>query len=180
MDLGIISMRYAKALLRFAEELNEDQKVYAEMTVLAETYLNVPALQQALINPVLTDAQKKQLLLTAACGKSAPSASLTKFIDLVLKKKRADIMQFVANSYGTIYRKQKHIIKGKLIVPVALTNEMVSKLQQMVEKRSQCKVDFQVKEDANIGGGFVLEYDTYRLDASVRTQLAILKRGLKG
>ena len=30
MDLGIISMRYAKALLRFAEEHNEDKQVYDE------------------------------------------------------------------------------------------------------------------------------------------------------
>ena len=59
MDLGIISMRYAKALLRFAEEHKEDKQVYDETAQLAETYLTVPALQQAMLNPVLTDAQKE-------------------------------------------------------------------------------------------------------------------------
>ena len=179
MDLGIISMRYAKALLKFAKEQHEDEQVYAEMSTLADTYLRVPALQQAMLNPVLTDTQKEQLLLTAACGKTTPSASLSQFIKLLLKKKRADIMLFTAHSYGTLYREQKNIIKGKLVVPTTLSSELVSKLQQMVEAKSQCKVDFQVKEDAAIGGGFILEYDTYRLDASVRTQLAKLKRELK-
>ena len=80
MDLGIISMRYAKALLRFAEEHNEDKQVYDETAQLAETYLTVPALQQAMLNPVLTDAQKEKLLLTAACGKATPSASLAQFV----------------------------------------------------------------------------------------------------
>ena len=58
MDLGIVSTRYAKALLLFAEQNKEEDKVYAETSVLAETFLHVPALQQALINPVLTEAQK--------------------------------------------------------------------------------------------------------------------------
>ena len=179
MDLGIISMRYAKALLLFAQEQKEDDKVYAEMATLADTFLTVPALQQALLNPVLTDVQKEQLLTTAACGKTKPSSSLTQFVKLVLKKQRADLMLFVAHSYGTLYRKQKHIIKGKLVVPTAIADSLISKMQQMVEAKSNCKVDFQVKEDAAIGGGFILEYDTFRLDASVRTQLAKLKRELK-
>lgn len=179
MDLGIISMRYAKALLLFAQEQKEDDKVYAEMANLADTFLMVPALQQALLNPVLTNEQKEQLLTTAACGKTAPTNSLKQFIKLVLKKQRANIMMFVAHSYGTIYREQKHIIKSKLVVPTALTSDLIAKLQQMVEGKSKCKVDFQVKQDAAIGGGFILEYDTYRLDASVRTQLAKIKRELK-
>ncbi len=179
MDLGIISMRYAKALLRFAEEHKEDKQVYDETAQLAETYLTVPALQQAMLNPVLTDAQKEKLLLTAACGKATPSASLAQFVKLVLKKQRADLMLFVAHSYGTLYRKQKHIIKGKLVVPTVIADSLISKMQQMVEAKSNCKVDFQVKVDAAIGGGFILEYDTFRLDASVRTQLAKLKRELK-
>ena len=178
MDLGIISMRYAKALLLFAQEQKEDDKVYAEMATLADTFLTVPALQQALLNPVLTDVQKEQLLTTAACGKTKPSSSLTQFVKLVLKKRRADIMMFVAHSYGTIYREQKHIIKSKLVVPTALTSNLIAQLQQMVEAKSKCKVDFQVSEEPAIGGGFILEYDTYRLDASVRTQLAKIKREL--
>ena len=43
MDLGIVSTRYAKALLLFAEQNKEEDKVYAETSVLAETFLHVPA-----------------------------------------------------------------------------------------------------------------------------------------
>lgn len=179
MDLGIISTRYAKALLLFAEQNGEEDKVYTETSTLAEAFFAVPALHQALINPVLTDAQKEKLLLTAACGKNAPSGSIARFVKLVIKKMRADLMQMVALSYGTLYRSQKHIIKSKLVLPTTVEKQLIEKLQQMVEKRSNCKVDFQVKEDASILGGFILEYDTYRLDASVRTQLAQYKRELK-
>lgn len=178
MDLGIISMRYAKALLLFAEQQHEEERVYAETSALAQSFLSVPALEQALLNPALSNEKKEQLLLTAACGKNAPSASLKRFVQLVTKKMRTEIMALVAHAYGTLYRQKNHIIRGKLVVPATLPATLIEKLQQMVEAKSKCKVDFEVKEDAAIGGGFILEYDTYRLDASVRTQLAKLKREL--
>lgn len=91
---------------------------------------------------------------------------------------RADIMLFVAHSYGTLYRKKNRIIKGELTLPTALKPELTHRLKEMVEDKSKCRVDFKVKEDPTIGGGFILQYDTYRLDASVRSQLAKFKREL--
>ena len=178
MDLGIISVRYAKALLLFATEHNEEETVYNETITLAESYLEVPALQQAMIIPALNDAQKQKILLLAACGENTPSSALSRFVALVVKKKRADIMLFISHSYGTLYRKEKHIIKGQLVVPFALKPELIKKLRDMVENKSHCHIDFKVKEDNTLGGGFILEYDTYRLGASVRSQFAKIKREL--
>lgn len=178
MDLGIISMRYAKALMLFATEKHEDEKVYQETATMAESFLAIPQLQMAMINPVISEEQKAKLLLTAACGQNAPTQSLKRFVELVIKKTRADIMLFIAHSYGTIYREAKHIIHSKLVVPTQLDAEIINRLQKMVEDKSQCKVDFKVQEKPEIEGGFILEYGTYRLDASVRTQLAKLKREL--
>jgi len=179
MDLGIISVRYAKALLRFATENDEADTVYNEMEQLADTFLKVEALHQTLQNPVISDKQRKQLLLAAAQnGKKKCSKSYTRFIELLIRKKRADLMNFVAHSYGTLYRKEKHIIKGKLTLPAHISKDVIKKLRKLAEARSGEKVDFQVEEDAQIGGGFILQYDTYCLDASVRTNLAKIHREL--
>lgn len=178
MDLGIISMRYAKALLRFAIENKEEELVYAETERMARAFLDVPALQQALINPIVTNQQKQQLLIAAACDKEKPTTSLKRFVELAVAKGRADLMMFVANSYGTLYRKTKNIIKGRLVVPAAVTDTLVAKLQKIAGAQSGCNIDFKVEIDPTIEGGFILEYDTYRLDASVHSQLAKLKREL--
>jgi len=178
MELGIISMRYAKALLRFAIENKEEEKVYAETERMAQAFLKVEGLQQALLNPVVNNRQKQQLLIASACDKEKPTASLQRFVELAIAKGRAELMMFVANSYGTLYRKKKNIIKGRLVVPTAVSDALVEKLQDMVERQSGCKIDFKVEEDSAIEGGFILEYDTYRLDASVHSQLAKLKREL--
>lgn len=178
MDSGIISVRYAKALLLFATENREEEQVYAEMSALAEQFTQVPGLQRALLNPVLSDEHKQKILVKAACGDAEPTKSYLRFVGLLVKRGRTEAMMFVANSYGTLYRRMKHIIKGRLVVPAAVSPQLVRKFQSVVESRSDCKVDFQVVEDSTLGGGFVLEYDTYSLDASVRTQLAKLRRTL--
>ena len=68
VDTGIISNRYAKALLRFACEQGDEDKVYAEMAQAAKSFIDVPTLQAAVQNPVLTAEQLAKLLLTSACG----------------------------------------------------------------------------------------------------------------
>ena len=87
-------------------------------------------------------------------------------------------MMLIAHSYGTLYRRSKHIIQGELVVPTDVTPHLVEKLKQWVEEKSQCRVDYRVVVDPSIQGGFILSYDTYRLDASVRTRLAKIKREL--
>ena len=178
MDIGIISSRYAKTLLRFATENKEEEKVYKEMQTLAESFRKLPALQQTLLNPVLTDAQKESLLLSAAVGEGEATASTRGFMHLVAQNKRADLMTFIANAYVELYHKSKNLIKGHLVVPAEVSEATQQKLRQMVESRTRSKVEFSTEIDPAIGGGFVLEYDTYRLDASLRTQLAELRRSL--
>ena len=41
----------------------------------------------------------------------------------------------------------------------------------MVEGKTHGSVEFNTEVDPNIIGGFILEYDTYRMDASVKTKL---------
>lgn len=178
MNTGVVSMRYAKALMLFATENHETQQVYKETTTLTQSYLNVPRLQASLLNPVLSDDKKAHLLLIAACGKEKPSVTLQRFVELVVKKGRTDIMLFIAHSYGTLYRKANHIIRGKLTLPSASQYKFAEKLQGLVEKKANGKVDFQVEENPDILGGFILEYDTYRLDASIKTQLSKIRREL--
>lgn len=53
MDIGVVSMRYAKALLQFAKINKEEDLVYAEMQKLAQSYISVSQLRTALLCPTL-------------------------------------------------------------------------------------------------------------------------------
>ena len=174
MDLGLISVRYARALLKAGIEAKEADKVYADMQTLAHSYSTTPALRVTIDNPMLSKKQKESLLLTAAGG----TCDLTKrFVALVLKEGRESIMQFIANSFVTLYRKHNNLIGAKLTTACTIDSVTEQKMRQLVEGRTNGTVEFQTEVNPNIIGGFVLEYDTYRMDASVKKQLnAILSQ----
>lgn len=169
MDIGIISVRYARALLKSATQQKVEADVYKDMQKLAQTFVKLPKLRSTIENPMLT-VQQKENLLFAALGDDCAAVS-KRFVQLVVKEGREAMVQFMANSYVTLYRKQQNLISGRLITATAVAPETEAKLRSMVEKRTNGKVEFQTEVNPEIIGGFVLEYDTFRMDASVKSQL---------
>ncbi len=178
MDIGIISVRYARALLKSALDANIDVQVYQEMQLLAKCYIEVPELRHTIDNPMLAKEKKEMLLLTAVGGDGASQLSKA-FVALVLKEDRENMLQFMANSYVTLYRQQKNIIRGKLTTAVAVAPDTEQKMRQMVESKTKGTVEFETEVNPDIIGGFVLEYDTYRMDASVKSKLNAILNTLR-
>lgn len=177
MDLGVISVRYARALLKSATELKLESQVYKEMQTLYRSYLEVPELRFTIDNPMLSK-DKKARVLAVACGDNL--CELTgKFFALVLKEDREKTLQFMAASYITLYRKQKNIIRGSLTTAAPVSKDTEDRMRKMVEGKTHGTVEFNTEVDPNIIGGFILEYDTYRMDASVKTKLNKILTQLK-
>ena len=177
MDIGVISVRYARALLKSAMDAGKEDKVYQEMLTLAKSYLDVPLLRHTIDNPMLSKDKKEALLLTA-CGER-PSDLTKAFVSLVLKEDRENVAQFMANSYITLYRKQKNVIRGKFTTAARVSAETEQKMRRMVESKTNGTVEFETEVNPDIIGGFILEYDTYRMDASVKTKLNTILNQLK-
>ena len=177
MDIGVISVRYARALLKSATEQKLDEAVYQEMQLLAKSYIEVPQLRQTIDNPMLSKDKKEALLLTAVGGQ--PTDLTRAFIALVLKEDREPVMQFIANSYVTLYRQQKNVIRGRLITAARVSAQTEQRMRQMVESKTNGTVEFETEVNPDIIGGFILEYDTYRMDASVKAKLNSILNTLK-
>ena len=159
-------MRYARALLKSATDQKLEDAVYQEMMTVAKSYLDVPALRHTIDNPMLSKDQKEALLIVAAG-------------EIVLKEDRENVMQFMANSYITLYRKQKNVIRGKLITAARVSAQTEQKMRQMVESKTNGTVEFETEVNPDIIGGFILEYDTFRMDASVKSKLNNILNTLK-
>ena len=178
MDIGVISVRYARALLKSATEAKIEAQVYQDMQLLAKSYIDVPALRHTIDNPMLAKEKKQMLLDTAIGGNSAADLSKA-FVALVLKEGRESMIQFMANSYVTLYRQQKNIILGKLTTATRVSAAIEQKMRTEVEAKTQGTVEFETQVDPDLIGGFVLEYDTYRMDASVKSRLNSILTQLK-
>lgn len=177
MDIGVVSARYARALLKFACQQKEEDRVYTEMETLAASYLEVPELRRALDNPGYDAEQKARVLRQAAGGKV--SESTTRFLNLVLKEHRESFLQFMALNYVTLYRELKKVVRVALTTAVPLMEHEEEMLRELVEHKSHEHVDFLSKVDAGLIGGFILDYDTYRLDASVAGELRRISQQLE-
>ena len=121
MNIGVVSKRYAKALLDFAIAKGNEEKIYNEVETLAGHFANVPDLKRTVENPVVTRKMKLDLLVEAAGGKDV-SEEMKRFLQLVIDGKREKFL------------------------------------------------------DPSIIGGYIMEIDGYRLDASVANQLRNIRR----
>ncbi len=177
MDFGLISVRYARALLKASLEAKLEDKVYAEMQTLSASYIKVPDFRFTIDNPMFSKKRKKDLFIIALGGD--PCKLTQVFIDLVLKEERENMMQFIANSYITLYRKNKNLIRAKLLTATAVSPSTEQRLRQLVESKTNGNVDFETEIKPEILGGFIIEYDTYRMDVSVKSQLNSILSQLK-
>lgn len=174
MDAGIIAMRYARAFLEYVRERGVEDKVYEELKIFSESFMELPMLRPTFDNPVLSLDDKLSLACNAAGG--SISKETKEFFKLVLRARREKYFQSMSLNYLDLYRKLKNISIGKVITAKQVSKEVEERLKKMVVERTHGTVEFNIKTDPSIEGGFIFEIGTYRLDASVATQLKRVKR----
>ena len=163
MDIGIVSMRYAKALMEYAKSMGAEDTLYKEFCMLDRSFRKHPDLRMALENPILTIREKLTLICTAAVGDAPAGREFARFMTLVLKNRRENFLQYICLSFLDLYRKDKHIGVGKRI------HDSASSLLH-------ASMELQTEVDPSIEGGFIFDINDFRLDASIATQLKKVKQ----
>ena len=174
MYIGTLSMRYAKALLAFANESGVASTVYGEAMSLNNHWRTIDMLGDMVEIPVVKDADKLRVLVQAS-GRQ-PTEVMRKFLALVLKEKREKYLPYILHSFIYLYRKQEKIRVGKLITAVPMAEEEVNRIRKIVVDSAGGTAEFTTKVDPSIEGGFIFEINTYRLNASVADQMRRIKQ----
>lgn len=169
MNTGVVSVRYAKALLAYAKAQGKAEQVYEEVERLSRCFLQLPRLQRAIDNPVLSAGDKLRLLQEAAGGENV-SQELLRFFRLAIDGRRENFLPFMAESYCELYRQDRHVLTGRLTTAVP-SPALAQKIEQLAARRAHADVQLQTETDPSLIGGFVLQLDGYCLDASVARQL---------
>lgn len=176
MDIGIVSMRYAKALLGYAQSTGKEEVVYEEFKSLMQSLEQHPELKTVLQNPVISDKEKFSLICTASVGNARPSEEFQRFITLVQKNKRDDLLHFICHSYLSLYRNSKHIGVAKLTTAVPVSQEIEERIRKSASTLLHARMEILSEVNPDIEGGFIFDINDYRLDASVATQLKRVKQ----
>ncbi len=177
MDDGKISVRYARALLSDAMELHCEKEVYEGLVRLTDNYsLAINTFNEVLSNPMIATEEKLKLLHTAVGEPVHPC--LSQFLAFVAEKRREEKIFLIALMYQEMYRKAKHILRVEVTTATTVEDPVVGKIQDFVERNFQCSAEMHVKVDTALVGGFILDIENQRMDASVTGQLQRLKEEL--
>lgn len=147
MNTGVIASRYARALLKLVTETGRGEQVYAQVKSMLDTPEVIP-------QPLEQDIQS--------------------LVQLLVRKGRIDHLVFVLRSFVGMYEESHHIMEAQLITPVPAP-ELEKKLTEVMQKKFNCEILLHSSVDPSIVGGFVLDIDDYRVDASVSSQLKRLR-----
>ncbi|MDE5869666.1 MAG: F0F1 ATP synthase subunit delta [Muribaculaceae bacterium] len=177
MISGLIPHRYAKALYKFALETKSADRVYSEMKNVISSFQKNPGLAKVLSNPFVEAADKERLLIAAAGND--PGDDYKRFVRLILDHKREEFAYLMAYAYRDIYRKQNKISQVKITTAVELAPDDMKKLHDVVEKAfSDTTFEYTEEVDPEIIGGFIIDVDSVRMDASLSNELEQLRQNL--
>lgn len=178
MDQGLLPRRYAKALYKYAVERHCDKALYDAMQRLAQAFADNAGLQHAVANPFVDAAQKKTLILTAASPNGDARQALEAFIDLLVANKRIALMRDAALAYIKLYRHENRIFEVTVTSAAPLTDADRTRMRRMIDAHlaQGATAEFTFDVDPALIGGFTVNIDNERLDASVRNDLEQLRQ----
>lgn len=177
MVSGLIPHRYAKALYKYALESNTAGDVYEEMKRVVESFQKNADLAKVLSNPYVDAADKEKVLLAAAGEK--PGDDYRRFVKLILDHKREEFAYLMALAYRDIYRKENNISQVKITTAAVLPEAEMKKLRAVVENAfKNTKFEYTSAVDPKLIGGFIIDVDSTRMDASLSGELAQLRQNL--
>lgn len=174
MDNGKISVRYARALLHNATQQRCEAQVYQQLVRLTDNYsLAILQFNEALSNPVNSNQDKIQLL-NAAIGEPVHPC-LSHFLEFVTDKKRENQIFLIALKYQELYRKEKNLIRAAVTSAAELDDQTLEKIRDYVHQTFHCDTELRQTVDPALIGGFILDIEHTRMDASVKGRLERIK-----
>ena len=150
MNAGIISSRYAKALLMLVDETGRGEEVYRQVEEILKNPDSVP--------PVL-------------------EPELSKLVTLLVKNNRMEYARPILHRFMVLYdesRGRRHVT----LRTAAPAPEMEQKIKEMLHERLGGDIVIESEVDPSLIGGFTLTVDDKLLDASVSRQLEEVRRQL--
>ncbi|MBR5911820.1 MAG: F0F1 ATP synthase subunit delta [Bacteroidales bacterium] len=178
MDNGRISVRYARALFQLSQEQGCEEAVYDGLTRFAHNYLlAIAQFNEVLADPIVAKEEKVKLM-EMAVGEPLHD-TLKQFMAFVADQKRENKMPLIAMKFMEMYRAKHHILSTQVTTATELPEATYDKIKAFVKQAFDAEAEIDVKIDPSLIGGFILDIENNRMDASVAGQLNALKNRLK-
>lgn len=165
--------RYAIALLELADDNKSVDRTLKDILFIKNTVEGSKDLLLFLKSPMVKP-DKKVAALEAIFGDKV-SDLVHKFITLIAKKGRENILDEITDAFIEKYNEYAGIISVEVRVANALDDKQLAELTQVLEKTTGKKVNIDLKIQPELKGGMAVKIDDTVIDGTVKHKLEQLE-----
>ena len=173
-----VAVRYSKSLISLAIENKKLEKVKADIDMLNSLCDEVKPFYNFIKNPIINNYKKLGIFKKLFENKIDDLSY--KFIEIITKKGREDILPEIGEEFIKEYRAYKNIEIVAISTPIKLDNELknefISLTRKLIGEDKTVEIQEEVNED--LLGGFILRIGDKQIDDSVSSKLRDLKKKL--
>ena len=169
------ALRYAKAMLSYAQESKAAEAVANDMYSLISLLQENNEVQTMLENPILPVAEKEAVLKELF---SQASPETFKLFSLLAAKNRLAILAVIGEQYVRLYAQTQGKVTAIVTSAIGLTPSLKQAVLEKAKGLTKKNVQLEDKIDPGIIGGFILKIGDLQYDASVSHQLKSIKETL--
>jgi F-type H+-transporting ATPase subunit delta len=174
VNTGIITDRYAEALLKYVLETGRGEQAVAQAERIEASVSALPELSRLMLSRDIVSGEEKKALLRS-CVDGELEDSLDRFFTLLVRNGRIGLVRETLHRFIDLYRQDQGVRKATLRTVAPPSGAFLAKLSAMVKELTGDEARIEVVNDPSIIGGFVLDIDDYLLDTSVSRQLEIIR-----
>jgi len=161
---------YAQALLSSAGNDVKAQAVRAELALYAEAAGQIPDLDRMAASPAIP-LEVKERILAEVCQKLDIGKLGHSLLALLMRNFRLVHLGAVLEAIDQILNRRLGIVVAEVTSAQPLGDEQRDRLQNVLARILDQRVDLTLKTDPKLLGGFIARIGSYRYDASLEGQL---------
>lgn len=166
--------RYAKSIIDLALERGELDAVRNDFAYIRALCKQSPDFVAMLKSPLINSTKKDKIIKAVLGGKLSKMTEM--LVEIIVRKKREGYLPDIANRFFVQHDLEKNVTRGILTSAAPLSEELIARINVIVER--DLKTTFKVEEkiDPDLIGGFVLRVGDNLFDGSVSYNLRQLKQ----
>jgi F-type H+-transporting ATPase subunit delta len=169
-----LARNYATALFDLALERGELERVEQDLKLIGILLEQNPELVRVMANPVIP-REKKDAIMEAVLGNSVQPLT-SRFIKLLTQKKRLGELAGIIVSFHKQYKRHHGIVPVSFVSAKPIDDTLRDLLTKRLIRDLQAQVELEEHVDSRVVGGFVVQVEDQRYDASLRHKLDKLGR----
>jgi len=177
MISSAVSHRYARSLVDVALGNHEEPAVTEDLSTYREIFRSVPEVLEAFDSPAVP-REAKEKVLSSLIDKYPIGRTTANFLRILVDHHRIRYFQEIYLAYVKVVNEEKGIVAARVTAAHALSDEELSRLRASLSEATGKAVTLEVRTDAGLLGGLVVQVGSTVYDGSIRSQLDEVKRRL--